>query len=355
MKKILVLLLSVLFSFLQQPVACTTFFINHNGEMIFGRNYDWVSETGMVCSNMRGLSKTSIKMPDGNTIHWVSKYGSMTFNQFGKEFPTGGMNEKGLVVELMWADGTQYPQQDKRPAIGVLQWIQYQLDNNATIEEVIASDKDIRISTDNPPLHYLVADATGNAATIEFYNGKAVVHKGRDLPFPVLTNSTYQESAKTAIDAKVLTGNKNFSIQDNSLQRFTKACSMVQEYQKQPTGKQPVEYAFNILSAVAQNDYTKWSIVYDMKNKKVYFKTASYQDIKSFVFNAFDFNCDTRSKMTDMNRDLKGDISKMFIPFNTDINREIIKKAVSVSRRRVEITDAETEAAVSYTGTVKCN
>ena len=68
-------------------------------------------------------------MPDGNTISWVSQYGSITFNQYGKEFPTGGMNEKGLVVELMWLDGTIYPQPDERPAIGVLQWIQYQLDN----------------------------------------------------------------------------------------------------------------------------------------------------------------------------------------------------------------------------------
>lgn len=355
MKKTIVMIFCVFLGVLQQTIACTTFFINHNGEMIFGRNYDWVSETGMVCSNLRGLSKTSVKMPDGNTIHWVSKYGSMTFNQFGKEFPTGGMNEKGLVVELMWADGTQYPQQDKRPAIGVLQWIQYQLDNHATVDEIIASDKDIRISATDPPLHYLIADATGNAATIEYYNGKGVVHKGSALPFPVLTNSTYEESAKTAIDAKVLTGNKNFSIHDNSLQRFTKACSMVQEYKKQPTGKPVVEYAFNILNSVSQNDYTKWSIVYDMKNKKVYFKTFSYPDIKSFSFTAFDFNCDTKSRITDMNRDLKGDISKMFIPFNADLNRELIRKAVSESRKRVEISDQEAEAAVGYSASVKCN
>jgi penicillin V acylase-like amidase (Ntn superfamily) len=26
-----------------------------------------------------------------------------------KEFPNGGMNEKGLVVEMMWLDGTSFP------------------------------------------------------------------------------------------------------------------------------------------------------------------------------------------------------------------------------------------------------
>src|SRR4029078_10550574 len=101
------------------------------------------------------------------TTRWRSRYGSITFNQYGKEFPTGGMNEKGLVVELMWLDETKYPSADKRPAIGVLQWIQYQLDNSTTIDEVIATDKKLRISaTGTTPLHYLVADAYGKVATI---------------------------------------------------------------------------------------------------------------------------------------------------------------------------------------------
>jgi len=81
--------------------TCTTFLINYNGQLVFGRNYDWVSGNGMVCTNQRELVKTSFQNPDGNTITWTSKYGSITFNQFGKEFPTGGMNEMGLVVELM--------------------------------------------------------------------------------------------------------------------------------------------------------------------------------------------------------------------------------------------------------------
>ncbi|OSZ79955.1 hypothetical protein CAP36_01430 [Chitinophagaceae bacterium IBVUCB2] len=169
-------------------LACTTFFINKNGQMVFGRNYDWVTGNGMICTNQKGVTKTSAKTRDGETINWVSKYGSLTFNQYGKEFPTGGMNEKGLVVELMWLDGTKYPSPDHRPAIDVLQWIQYQLDICSTIEELIATDKNIRIATaGSTPLHYLVADATGNAATIEFSNGKMLVHKGEQLPFPVLT------------------------------------------------------------------------------------------------------------------------------------------------------------------------
>ena len=104
MKKTLLIILS---GFLLSPAyPCTTFFIQRNGQMVFGRNYDWITGNGMICTNHRGLYKTSFPNSDGKTISWQSLYGSITFNQYGKEFPTGGMNEKGLVVELMWLDGS---------------------------------------------------------------------------------------------------------------------------------------------------------------------------------------------------------------------------------------------------------
>lgn len=83
-----------------------------------GRNYDWVTETGMVNTNLRGVVKTSLDA--GKTIHWVSKYGSLIFNQYGKKFPAGGMNEKGLVVELVWLSKSQFPAPDERSALNVL-------------------------------------------------------------------------------------------------------------------------------------------------------------------------------------------------------------------------------------------
>src|SRR5215470_657433 len=193
MKKIFFITLIVV-ALTSTSSACTTFFITKNGQMVFGRNYDWITATGIVCTNLRGLQKTSMPMQDGKKLSWVSDYGSITFNQYGKEFPTGGMNEKGLVVELMWLEGAKYPKPDDRPAVNVLQWIQYQLDRSAMVDDVIASDKIVRITGKDTPLHYLVADAGGHVATIEFLDGKMVVHRGKELPFAVLTNSTYDAS-----------------------------------------------------------------------------------------------------------------------------------------------------------------
>src|SRR3954470_18951212 len=160
MKKICLLLAGVCLLCLPS-FACTTFFINKDGQLVFGRNYDWVTETGVVHTNLRDQVKTSLPLENGKTTSWISKWGSVTFNQYGKEFPNGGMNEKGLVIELMWLDKSKYPAKDKRPGLTVLQWIQYQLDNCASIEEVIATDKIQRIVSTGTPQHYLVADAKG--------------------------------------------------------------------------------------------------------------------------------------------------------------------------------------------------
>ena len=250
-------------------MGCTTFFIEKNGQMVFGRNYDWVTGTGMIYTNLRGMAKHSLDLENGNTLQWVSKHGSVTFNQYGKEFPNGGMNEKGLVVELMWLSESVYPAPDTRPAFSVLQWIQYQLDNCSTIDEVIATDKKIRITSTGTPQHYLVADANGNAATIEFLNGKMVVHTGKNLPYAVLANSTYQASLRSI---NVTKQKEAASFMANSGDRFSTACAMVQQYRGSDVKKPILDYSFDILQNVSQGTFTKWSIVYDVTNKKIYYK-----------------------------------------------------------------------------------
>ena len=111
-----------------------------------------------------------------NPARWNSKYGSITFNQYGREAPSGGMNEAGLVIELMWLDDTQYPQPDSRAEVDVLEWIQYNLDTAASVAEVIKSSEAIRIASP-VKLHYLTSDREGNSATIEFLDGNCGSHR----------------------------------------------------------------------------------------------------------------------------------------------------------------------------------
>jgi choloylglycine hydrolase len=70
-----------------RAVACTTFCLQNGTDLVFGKNYDWNVEDGLVFVNKRNVQKTAMDGGDP-AASWVSKYGSVTFNQFGREQPT---------------------------------------------------------------------------------------------------------------------------------------------------------------------------------------------------------------------------------------------------------------------------
>lgn len=247
--------------------ACTTFCTRG----LFGRNYDFEIGYGHVIANKRGVRKTS---QTNSPAAWTSRYGSLTFNQFGRDSATGGMNEKGLVVELMWLDGTRYPAADKRGEVGTLEWIQYQLDTASTVAEVIASDAKVRIAPSGAPLHYLVADADGDTAAIEFLDGRMVVHRGAN----VLANDPY-----TASVARMKKG---------AMDRFARATGGL-------SGATTIDGAFALLDEVAQPN-TQWSIVYDVPKRSVYWRTAKNRARRGVSLTQFDFSCATPVQVADI-------------------------------------------------------
>ncbi len=237
-------LLLILFAFIIQALPCTTFCLKSKGEVLFGKNYDWRIGDGLLFVNKRGVEKEGAA--DNNAAKWISKYGSVTFNQYGRESPSGGMNEAGLVIELMWLDDTQYPKTENKPTVDVLEWIQYNLDTAATVDEVIRNTETLLISSDIK-LHYLVNDVNGNSATVEYLNGKFVPHTGEQLPVRTLTNDTYDRSLEYLKKTDPATA-KGFG----SLERFARAAEKTREFDKKPKSeKEAVDYAFDILSNVA--------------------------------------------------------------------------------------------------------
>ena len=313
--------------------------------MVFGKNYDWMTGTGSINTNLRGLQKSSLPLDGGNILKWTSKYGSVTFNQYGKEFPNGGMNESGLVIELMWLSESKYPLKDNRPGLNVLQWIQYQLDNFSSVDEVIATDKKVRIVSTGTPQHYLVADSKGNVATIEILDGRMVVHKGTNLPYPVLANSNYDTSEKAY---------KNNEANDNSLNRFATACTMVQQYQKTNVEKPLVDYSFDILDKVSQGGFTKWSIVYDISNRKVYFKTDGYPVRKSFSVAGFNYACTAQPMLYNISGRDAGELNKKFTNFSLEANKKILKTAFKETGGAINIDEQLQNAVAEFAGNVRC-
>jgi choloylglycine hydrolase len=328
--------------------ACTTFVIRDGSELVLGKNLDWISGDGLVIVNKRGLAKKGLSDPGQRPAQWVSKYGSVTFNQVGKELPYGGMNEAGLVVEQMMLEETVYPEPDERVSISECQWIQFQLDNFATVEEVIESDSLVRISPASTPLHFLILDASGNAATIEFLDGEMVYHTGEDLPVKALANSTYSESVRCLRDSTGASGNL-------SLQHFLDAAAMIEGFGKGEV-RDIIEYSFEVLERVSQGQFTRWSIVYDVANTRIYFKTSASPGVKVVDSGDFEYSCALLSMAVGIDLDKEGLVNGDFVDYTAAMNREVIFATFKIFREHdfLDVSDSDLEALSDYPDAFEC-
>jgi choloylglycine hydrolase len=320
-----------------QSLACTTFMLDNSGQPVYGKNMDWAPPIpGYVIVNKRGVAKTSFYLalePDANSISWISQFGSVTFTHYAREMPFEGINEAGLFISAMGQfTDTEYPQPDSRPAINPLQWVQYQLDNFSTVDEVIASDKNMRIQGENSMgCHYLVSDSRGKCASIEFLQGKLVCHTGWTMPVKVLVGATgtYAQSLAYYRQQRFKNFFSPIPIPEEirpSLDRFAVAADRVKKYRPQRSGS-AVDYAFQILQDVEMSPTyhtAVWSAVYDSANKRIYFRSWNNDRIRWFDLGSFDFSCTTPVKALDVNADLSGDVSNSFVDHTKEIDIEML-------------------------------
>jgi penicillin V acylase-like amidase (Ntn superfamily) len=311
-----IVLLLLILSSKQNFAQCTSFCFTTNDTILFGNNLDWHVGDGLVVVNKRNVSKTAAWFT--NPASWTSKYGSITVNQWGREFPSRGINEAGLVVGEMTLNETRFPNPDSRSAVSLEQWIQYQLDSHATIEEVIESNSEIRIDLNEYHSHFLVADSTGNCVSMEWINGELVYHAYETMPVKVLANSTYENSLNY-----YNSGNPPSQSDFSSDARFFRAADMIENYDPNTDGP-AVNYAFNVLQSVASPSRNKWRLVFDITNQRFYFLTDRNQNIRYVDLSYFDYSCDTPVKILDMNSSLSGNIQSYFTEYNYDTNHALI-------------------------------
>ena len=329
MKKIITLLIFICCLFISHIEGCSAFVLKKDSQSFLAKSYDWMIEDGLVIVNKRHIAKQA--MGSNRPMEWVSKYGSITFNQMGRELPMGGMNEAGLAIELLWLNGTTYPSPDSRLGVLELQWIQYQLDTAGSIEEVIASDKYLRIESDSKSqIHFMVADKRGNSAGIEFIGGQMVVHTGSEMTTPVLTNNSYRESVEFLKKHQGFGGDKIPAEGFASLDRFVRLATRLQEFSLKGQTADSVS-AFHILAGVAHfeeiaRERTQWEIIYDLCGNKIHFLTRNHQQIRTIQMGAFDFEGDSPVLVLDMQKKINGNINPHFIPYTYELNRKLIDR-----------------------------
>jgi penicillin V acylase-like amidase (Ntn superfamily) len=243
-----------------------------------------------------------------------------------------------------------YPPKDARPVVGGLEWIQYQLDRSGTIQEVMQRASEIRIST-MVKLHYLVCDRTGACVTAEFLEGSFTPHWGGSLPIAVLTNDTYQKSLDYLRTLNGFGGNSAPSSDSTSLDRFGRAALMLKNYH---SGKSPIAYSFDVLANVAQGPYTKWSIVYDLSNLRVYFRTWASKQIKYLDLGKLDFDCGSRVKVLNINAVEPGDVSRRLRNYTRAINRELVQGSYRETPFLSGVPQSEIELSVRHPETFAC-
>ncbi len=307
--------------------ACTVFCINKGGMLVTGRSYDWSYGEGMIVINKRNHFKTALAYwndDKSNLAAWTSKYGSITFVQYGRDIAFDGMNEAGLVVSELWLDESAYPGVDSRKNLSIDQYVQYILDNCGTVDDIIASDALIRPGpTPNnfTKIHFFAADGKGNCIVVEFINGKAVFHSKDAMPVKAITNDTYENSLNY-----INRGAPPNPYSSSSLERFYRAANMTAGYNPDSSGN-IIDYTFTILDAVKQGTWTKFQTVFDIKNRVIYFKSLSNPRPRFLRFDAFDFSCGTNSKILDINSNLSGDVTGNFSDYSTAVNENLIRKA----------------------------
>lgn len=291
---------------------CSTVLLKNKNSLLVCRNLDTpVNLPGYLCVNKRGEIRTPLELPIENChkLPWTVKYGSVSFTAMGRGFSDGGMNEKGLVIEEMSLPSTDFLIDSDHTYLTSPQWVQYQLDNFTTVEEVI--DNLDLILPIGWVWHFFISDKNGNSASIEFMNGELIVHKEKNMPYQCLSNSLYSESHEfynSLSDQNTPIILDRQSDQDNSLDRFAIA---VQKSKKFANIKpqESVDYAFGLLSSIAgTKGYAKRSIVYDINNLAVYFRTDSNSAVRKLYFKELNFNSD--NLYLDITKSYQGNINK---------------------------------------------
>jgi hypothetical protein len=152
-----------------------------DGEVFVGRTQDWTEKANSAFRVYpRGIERTGAVAE--NPHKWTSKYGSVAVSAYDMGTHEG-VNEKGLSAHALYlaVENSFDPRDAKLEGIGIMQWVQYYLDNYATVAEAVEAQKSwafqiepLILPNGFPTLvHVSLSDKSGDSAVVEFIGGKA--------------------------------------------------------------------------------------------------------------------------------------------------------------------------------------
>ncbi|SHG82200.1 linear amide C-N hydrolase [Chryseobacterium vrystaatense] len=315
--------------------ACSVFLLKGKDHCVVGFNENWKTMPGMIVVNKRDTEKRNISWENLTTNQskydkeWTSRYGSVTFNLLGYDFPCYGVNEKGLFLVELYLEETTKVFNPAQPNMFWAQWIQYQLDNYKSVQEVVDHLNDgpnIDWWPNAAGSHFFLSDAKGNTATIALLNGKYKVLTDKDMPMPLLCNNQYKKDFDNAKKFDFLGGTEKFDFtgQGKWEDRYNRAYYMLKNYQYD---KKPVDYAWNILNSIYAGE---WQTVIDVKNMNLYFRSDLKKEIKTIDIRQLDFSKKASVKFLDIHTERLGKVNDGFQTLTLKKNNEYVEKGFPI-------------------------
>lgn len=328
MKSSPLLLIGLTLALARPAFPCTAFLLERGPERAFAKSYDWHDGRALVLVNPKGVQREAFLLPgQGTPLRWQAVHSSVTFDQFGRGLPNGGMNDAGLMVEILWLDETTYPPPDTRPAVNALQWVQAQLDRFATTGQVVAAADQVRIAPmAGGRTHYLVCDRTGDCAALEYLAGKLQVTRGPALTAKVLTNDT------CAADLAVLPAHVGFGGQQQPAAGPGSQARFVRTAVATTRVKPDVPLRDQALATLdgVRNRATRWQIVYEPGTGRVSWRTRAEPRLKTVDLTRLAVTCDKPVQMLDIDAPLAGDVTARLQPWQPEANRRLVEHELSL-------------------------
>lgn len=279
----------------KETLACTrVVYKGPNGTIITARSMDWKDD---IAANLwvfpRGIARNGEVGPQSLT--WTSKYGSVVASAW--DIATAdGLNEKGLVANVLWLVESSYPKFDPKGArkgVAISAWAQYVLDNFASVTEAVTALKDepfvvvsdyIPGTTKFTTLHLSISDASGDNAIFEYIGGKLVIH--HDPSYAVMTNSpVFEQQLALNNYWQGIPGTAMLPGTNRAADRFVRASYYINAIPQTEDTRTAVASVFSVIrncsvpfgisSETEPNiSSTRWRSVADQKNKIYYFETV---------------------------------------------------------------------------------
>ena len=271
---------------------CTSFQVkNAEGEgYLYGRNYDFFKNPTMVTVSRPKNGYASIAVSDMSHFGYgleklPSSFVSKALCLAAVYAPVDGINEKGLCTSIMALPKQPARQDSGKHKVGTTIIMRLFLDRCATVDEALELVDNLDICHDlktGSGYHYMVADASGDCAVIEFDREEGwktmVVRKGEGENSMLVTNHLLSPKYYTGTPDEYV-GNPH----SRSWWRYETAGA----YLEGKDGILSLGEAQECLSLVHWKDLvwdtgtvedTQYSCVYDQKEMKLYIRDWSDWD-----------------------------------------------------------------------------